>query len=1478
MQRGAPKVVFQQSEANNPDVGVLEKLLSEVPRLRQLRQLQRLAGGYSSCRVYLVQATFEKDALNYWIIKVGPREDIKAEDERTAIARAHIPVDNSVPRINSYTDELNGVLIFDYAGYTGVAPKDLEAVLKRVEGTKALDAVLDLVETWTSSPAWHVTNITQTLKDLTEFSLPRLPEAIRATQDFKTITSPDFGQAFSNPVYYFQHDIKRIEVQAPYSFTHGDLNLRNILFPVGDNKAINAERPIVIDFSHAADDGIALLDYAKLEACIRYQTLPSLEQLSGLQQVIVLLEASRQALELGSAPESIEDRQLQETWRFIAQIRSRVAKVISKRKDAEKAYWALLLVHAIETTAYETLSSTIQNLAYLDAAALFTNYVLPRELSAPQKVLLVHPYLSPPVEVPGPSTTSAVPVLVRTLSKGQGVVVVGSSWGKQVGIEQLPAFVSRLYRDLLNENAPPLNFQSQLEILAMKKSRQDILRAIKNRAGRWPQFSDASLNAVPWAATVSFHFHDQVHARLLSSGSPIVRIDNEEDLLKHGDAIVDGTHAYMAIYGDTATKSDALALTTLERTRRYALLARLAGVLERRQRPIALMYWKCEDLDFQDITQLKAAFSSLSVPVDYFFLSDQDDATRDYGLKAIGVVRLDTTLSSISKQLLTTPVPSALAAAATIWQRGDTVFPIPDTARLTKGQLAPFAKVGSIGPASADRVGADFLLGAAPSRSDILDGRVVRRVVLDRELLPAIRSAVEKTSEPVQLIVVEGRPGAGVSTLLCFAAHEVTDSELCPTFVLTDAIHRSFNEIREAASLLAETSRTTKLPALVFLELADTGFKQIDYLAETITKEQGEAVIIIGGRRDVIKNKLEGVPFKYSKSVSVDDSLTSGEWEALARILREHGFSSAYSHEELTKRLKAVGRLLPAIYEATDRKNRKFREIVAYEYHRLREAPLVQKAYRLICYLGAFGLKISQFWLLKALGDRSISDAAKILNSLSDEIVIELPDRDSADQNVLIAPLHRLIAEEVLDIAVPEATDRLEEICSLISTANLGSQREGFTVAELLTWKGSLVSWIKTLYPDSPSLTLGIIRRLFECAFENAPIHPDVEVMLRQHYALALRWFYDYEEALQQIRQADSIDPGNSATMHIMGLIHESRATRAWREHLRSPEKEKIQAEAFGNEEDALEFFRRVRELQPAEEYGYESEARYYRKKAELFRQVDEKSTDSPSASLASESKIQLYSALSLLKAAHERVPQEKLIETPKTRAFILSQIGEIGEARKLIDEQIAAAADPLRKKRLQKTAATLAAEAEDWKLVVKHCSELMARGEHEAFLYLLLDDAHDALRASVEERIRWLRESAEEWNRQDLETQLRWAMLCMYRGDWLRANDVMKRADDLANRHGLSFFAREDFRGIVRKSIYHADVREFTGVVERLWKANEGEIASPELKLRFFFRVSRGEASEMALGTTVSFNLRWRIRGFRAVNVKKISSPETPT
>lgn len=1460
---------FRQSQANNPDRHVLESLLAQVPGLTELEIRIPLLGGYSGCRLYLALATFAKQAPNAWILKVGPRDEIEAEDRGYVLAKAHVNASKIVGRVAVCLNNENGVIIYDFAGFTGRTPIDLERAIVKIQSVESVAAVVHVVEEWSQYPTWSRIHLSQLLKDWTSNKLDQLPPTLSSTRDIRAINSPDFGEVYANPYYYLARDIPRVEAECPTSFVHGDLNLHNVLFNVDTDNSIDLNNPIFIDFRHASQNELAVLDFAKLESCLRYQTLGKLENLEALNQRVTFLAATRERLEFRNPPDVITDKRLQDLWRCLQQVRNSAARLLRHSGNAEISYWVSLISYGISASTYAQLPLEIRHLAYLDAAAIFTRHIQARDPVAEQVVLRAHERLSPPVVSPAAGKGAADnyrSVLLRSLERGYVVLVIGGAYGKTAGFEPLSQFVPWLFKDLTGEDAPAVAPETLLEVISRRKPRYEIAHAIQKRIEQWGAPRERKdLEGVSWSAIITWHFHDDPYNALLPAAKNLVRVDSMEQIVDMVDLIKQGGIAYFPLLGDVASKPGALSLTPADRRERWEMLGEIARSLELRQHPISLVFWKCESITIDDLPKIRGNFSSrISVPVDSYFLTDQDDDLRDHALAALDIWRIHATLAEL-KECLARPPEEGRVSSRVSWQINDVIFPLPDIARLSRGLIRPFSDLRAIGqaPNNSD----DFLLGAPPTEDDILDGRIVRRKVLDSEILPAIRFLLEDRDGHLRSLLIEGRAGAGVTTLLCFAAHIAAKSQWAPVYIAARPAGGTTEEWNEAGKMLGEVSKITHRPVLLFVDATNSSWRDIELVSKGVLAHGGEIVPVLGGRKDLLRSLVSDVSPRFYQRIEIADTLAGEEWDSLARILHQNGFSARLPVEELAAQLASVGQLLPAIYQATDKMNRKFREIVAYEYHRYDSDALIQRAYRFICYLGAFNLSISQYWLLKALGDQRLSDATRVLGRLSDDIVIYSDETGGKEADILIGPRHRLIAEEVLNIAVPDPHHRLLDMHQLIATANLASFSEGMKVAHLLLHRGPLLTWLAEAFGNNRIALKDESLKLYEAALENQPIHPRVEVTLRQHHALTLRYHRQADGALEEIKRAISLEPDNTATTHIAGLIHVDRALAGW-EGLRDMEggAQKVLGHALSNEQDALEFFRLVRKRQPRAEYGYEPEARYFNTKLRVLRRKEVQTHEAKK--LQGEAELQAASSLALLRAAETLIPKDQLLELPRTKALLLHSLGDTRRALDITLEEIARSADPVRVSRLKRAAASLAAEANQWPLCVSLYEEMISAGDHDAATYLLLDDALRAQAASLNRRIKWLRESAQSWNRNDIETLVRFAEVLLYSEDWNSAVKTLARADQVAVAD-LSAFERDHIRTVIKSDGPYGTIeRRFEGEVKRLWKPFEGQVELHGKGIDLFFRSAPELSGKLSVGDKVCFFIGLRVRGLRALRM----------
>src|SRR5262249_19555678 len=142
---------------------------------------------------------------------------------------------------------------------------------------------------------------------------------------------------------------------------------------------------------------------------------------------------------------------------------------------------------------------------------------------------------------------------------------------------------------------------------------------------------------------------------------------------------------------------------------------------------------------------------------------------------------------------------------------------------------------------------------------------------------------------------------------------------------------------------------------------------------------------------------------------------------------------------------------------------------------------------------------------------------------------------------------------------------------------------------------------------------------------------------------------------------------------------------------------ENLVRRAQSNEEDSLKFFRKVREQRPSEEYGYESEARYFKEKCTTLRSDGDQRVAGALQDLRMTAYFQLATAFGLLRTAESRIGAEHSKELPRTKAELLASLGRAKDALKIVEAEIHSAMDPVRKVRLLRAAASLALEGKEW-------------------------------------------------------------------------------------------------------------------------------------------------------------------------------------
>jgi hypothetical protein len=276
---------------------------------------------------------------------------------------------------------------------------------------------------------------------------------------------------------------------------------------------------------------------------------------------------------------------------------------------------------------------------------------------------------------------------------------------------------------------------------------------------------------------------------------------------------------------------------------------------------------------------------------------------------------------------------------------------------------------------------------------------------------------------------------------------------------------------------------------------------------------------------------------------------------------------------------------------------------------------------------------------------------------------------------------------------------------------------------------------------------------------------------------------------------------------------------------------------------------------------------RYYLRKFETLGQSTKADRGTDAKQRANE---QLLTGLWLIRTAEAVLPRSKLLESPKTKARLLASVGNFDAAIASLDSEVARTQDPVRASQLRRALAAIILATNRHKDAIRVLGELVASGDRLPEVFLMRDDALRAINTPLNEREAMFRDSAEEWNRRDLETLVRWAELRLYRSDWEGATRVLRRADDTA-RTATSGFAREESRGVLKASVTATDDRRFTGTVTRLWKSYEGQVSFQGIPDGIYFTTERNFGA-VQVGERVSYSLSWRVRGLRAVRLERVT------
>lgn len=151
---------------------------------------------------------------------------------------------------------------------------------------------------------------------------------------------------------------------AEYSISHGDLNARNILISTG-------RHPLLIDFRHT-EPGHMLRDFAKLDAVVRYELLPTdeatLEERYHLEEK---LNNPHYYTELNDLPDNLDfgSPALNKAYQVVCHIRQEAGHMRMPSRSMQQYYLALLF-YGVAYTSYYPLEREIRGHALLAASSV----------------------------------------------------------------------------------------------------------------------------------------------------------------------------------------------------------------------------------------------------------------------------------------------------------------------------------------------------------------------------------------------------------------------------------------------------------------------------------------------------------------------------------------------------------------------------------------------------------------------------------------------------------------------------------------------------------------------------------------------------------------------------------------------------------------------------------------------------------------------------------------------------------------------------------------------------------------------------------------------------------------------------------------------------------------------------------------------------------------------------------------------------
>lgn len=462
----------------------------------------------------------------------------------------------------------------------------------------------------------------------------------------------------------------------------------------------------------------------------------------------------------------------------------------------------------------------------------------------------------------------------------------------------------------------------------------------------------------------------------------------------------------------------------------------------------------------------------------------------------------------------------------------------------------------------------EYLKGDPPSWSLVEQDIPFERDV-EEEVLDALLDFATSTESKVNVGAVLSPAGYGTTTVLMRLAVRLVRERAGTVLFLRDGTTLIEGDVEFAAK---------NLPQPLFLivdNAADAGQPLVNAVAR-LRAESTPAYVLLGERlNEWVYRKLRLSPRQFGI-----DPLSEAEIQRLLEKLERHSALGALADLPATMRVAAVRErnsreLLVTMREVTE--GRAFDAIIESEYWDL-GSDLAREIYATVCGISRVRALARDTLVSQVVGCDLIElfdDAARSL-----EGVVRFDVVDEVSGTHAARARHHVIAKTVWEKCVgPLDQERL--LLRVLAALNLNYAHDAKAFENLYRSDQSVDSF------TSPEARI----EFFEIACRKAPRSPFV----RQHFARLLRREKRYDEALEQVRIGLEFDNQVRSLHHTMGTILADMVF--------DTSSKEIARRRFANAEAA---FQKVLEMNPRDDYGYQSLAQLHLDWARDVTEADE--------------------------------------------------------------------------------------------------------------------------------------------------------------------------------------------------------------------------------------------------------------------------------